>query len=207
VGEQREDASAISEGRSRNKRGEGAKLGEMILAAAQSLLEESGDESAVTIRAIARRARIAPQSFYLQFESLDALLFALYRQAFEGLHAALLDAHLSRSDPTGRLQAISEAYVEFALQNPGSYRALMSSRGAVHPGWNPDELPGARTFALLREGIAALQEQGDNSTSLHLATTLLWTQLHGIAILMIDRPTFPWPDSRELIRTALMSPR
>ncbi len=204
MGEHGEGAPATSRGRSRNKRGEGAKLGEMILGAAQSLLEESGDESAVTIRAIARRAGIAPQSFYLQFESLDALLFALYRRAFEALHAALRDAGLSQSDPDNRLHAISEAYLQFALQNPGAYRVLMSSRGAVHTDWNPDVLPGAQTFALLREGIsAARQRVEDDPAFLHLAATLLWTQLHGIAILMIDRPTFPWPDTRDLIRQAL----
>ncbi len=96
--------------RQRNRRGEGAKLRGMIIDAARGLLEDDGSETAVTIRAVTRRAGIAPQSFYLQFESLDALLFALYEQAFDGLHGAFHDALAPLVDPDARLRAVTCTY-------------------------------------------------------------------------------------------------
>jgi AcrR family transcriptional regulator len=199
-----ESATRRLPARTRNKRGEGAQLRTMILGAAQALLEESGSEAALSIRAVTRRAGIAPQSFYLQFASLDALLFALYARAFEEFHAALVSAGERTTDPTGRLQSIAEAYVRFALENPGPYRSLMSSRGSLHPDWNPDELPGAETFALLRTRILAVHTAlQDDPSALHVKTTLMWAQLHGISILMIDRPTFPWPALDDMILCAL----
>jgi AcrR family transcriptional regulator len=190
--------------RQRNKRGEGAKLRAMILDSAQSLLEESGDEASVTIRAVTRRAGIAPQSFYLQFPSLGSLLFAMYGTAFQALHDALVSAGNDAPDPHERLAVISRAYVDFALSNPGRYRALMSSRGVLHDEWDQNELPGAGTFALLRDAVAAARasEPGD-AQALHVAATLAWTQLHGMSVLMIDRPTFPWPPVETLLGVVL----
>ena len=190
--------------RQRNRRGEGTKLREMILDAAQAILEESGVESAITIRAVTRRAGIAPQSFYLQFPSLGSLLFEMYGSAFQALQAALVAAATDTLAPPERLAAASRAYIDFALRNPGRYRALMSSHGTVHEDWDPNELPGAQTFAFLRELVRAVgQRRADDTEELHISTTLLWTQLHGIAVLMIDRPTFPWPPVEALLNSAL----
>lgn len=48
----------------RNRRGEGALLRTEILTAATELIEAGGDERAVTLRAVARRAGIAAPSIY-----------------------------------------------------------------------------------------------------------------------------------------------
>jgi AcrR family transcriptional regulator len=186
--------------RQRNKRGEGTKLHQMILDAARAILEESGAESAITIRAVTRRAGIAPQSFYLQFPSLGSLLFEMYGTAFRSLHQALVSAAPDSATPTARLAAVSRAYIDFALENPGRYRALMSSQGALHDDWDPAELPGAETFAFLHEAVGAAGDaRSSGADEVHVRTTLLWTQLHGIAILMMDRPTFPWPSIDTLL--------
>ncbi len=187
-------------GRIRNRRGEGGKLRDVILDAAQALLEESGDESAVTIRAVTRRAGVVPQSFYLQFPSLSALLFALYIKAFESLQQSLVEARDDSAEPYARLEALSTAYLDFALRNPGPYRALMSSRGRVHEEWDTNDLPGAEAFALLRDCVRAVRTAKPLApVELHVKTTLLWTQLHGLASLMLDRPTFPWPPLEALV--------
>jgi AcrR family transcriptional regulator len=195
-------AAASAAGRQRNKRGEGTKLRELILDSAQAVLRESGVESAVTIRAVTRRAGIAPQSFYLQFPSLSNLLFALYDTAFQALHAALVSAGKDVGDPNARLTAISAAYINFAVSNPGPYRALMSSSGTLHDDWDQNQLPGAETFALLADAVGSAEPSHYDAEGLRVRTTLLWAQLHGIAILMIDRPTFPWPPVDALLASA-----
>lgn len=196
----RESEDVSGRGRQRNKRGEGGKLREMILEAARSILEETGTESAITIRAVTRRAGIAPQSFYLQFGSLSELLLAQYEAGFVELHAALVSAVEGAQDPSERLSFLARAYIAYAIEHPGAYRSLMGTIGQPHTEWRQDDLPGMKTFALLRDAIPARHGDGStDATDLHTTATLLWTHLHGTAILLIDRPTFPWPELDELI--------
>lgn len=188
--------------RQRNRRGEGSLLRDALIAAASTLLDRAGDESAVTIRAVTREAGVAPQSFYLQFRSLGELLFALYAAGYERLEEALDAALASTPDrrPSARLAALCSGYLQFAVANRGLYRVLMGSTGTVHPDWDPEHLPGQSTYARLRDAIAALRGAPvPEDRRLHVATSLLWAQLHGVASLMSARPTYPWPDRHELV--------
>lgn len=185
--------------RTRNTRGKGGLLREDIVAAGARLLS-GGGETALTIRAVTREAGIAPQSFYLQFSSISELLFALYSAGHAQLHDRLAGAARSTDDPATRLRAIARAYLEFALAEPDLYRTLMESAGQVHPEWNPDDLPGTRSFDLLRSTVAAARfDLAGDERRLFVCTTMLWTRLHGVASLRNNRPTFPWPDSDALL--------
>ena len=78
--------------RTRNRRGEGARLREDILAAATALLDELGTEEAVTLRAVARRAGITAPSIYSHFPDRQAILLAVVRDAFTELTETLREA-------------------------------------------------------------------------------------------------------------------
>jgi AcrR family transcriptional regulator len=208
----RAEAGAMTEAaddaapRQRNKRGEGGRLRALLVEAAQGILDETGTESAITIRAVTRRAGVAPQSFYLQFASLDDLLLALYEAGFEHLHAALASAVEYRPDPAARLSELAHAYIAYALEHRGEYRSLMGSIGQQHAEWHEEELPGMATLSLLREGLIARHPlSATDFGELTTATTLLWTHLHGTAILLIDRPSFPWPPIDELIEGVVLT--
>ncbi|MCA1708231.1 MAG: TetR/AcrR family transcriptional regulator, partial [Actinobacteria bacterium] len=64
----------VRKGRSRARRGEGDKLREDIIEAAERLLVETGDQASVSIRAIARSAGVTPPSIYLHFADKEGLL-------------------------------------------------------------------------------------------------------------------------------------
>src|SRR3954469_11049090 len=104
--------------RARNRRGEGARLRADIVAAAVDLLDETGDENAVTLRAVARKVGIAAPSIYRHFPDQPSIMLAVVRQAFgeleERLTAALANAG---DDPRRRLFALGDAYLEFALNH------------------------------------------------------------------------------------------
>lgn len=59
--------------RERNRRGQGTRLRAEILAGATQLLEDSGSEEAVTLRAIARQIGISAPSIYSHFPDREAL--------------------------------------------------------------------------------------------------------------------------------------
>ncbi len=114
--------------RTRNPRGQGGKLRDDILAAATSILEESGSEEAVTLRAVARRASITAPSIYAHFEDRDAVIEAVLDSAFSDLSAAILHAMEAERDPVDRLHAGCLAYLDFARDRPHRYRTLFGRR-------------------------------------------------------------------------------
>ncbi|MCU1646825.1 MAG: hypothetical protein JWN03_7100 [Nocardia sp.] len=184
--------------RSRNRRGEGARLRDDLVAAASTLLEDLDSQEALSLRAVARAAGIAPQSVYLHFADRRELLTAVYRVRFTELRDALLAARDSRpeGDAAERLSAVCRAYVDYGTQHPGHYRVLFGTAGT--PGWEPTEpeLPGLPTFQLLTDAAAAC-----GSTDPRATATCLWAAMHGLITLRQDRPSFPWPPLDTLVRT------
>src|ERR1700676_1347546 len=103
--------------RTRNRRGEGARLREEVIAAAARLIEERGQD-AVSLRAIARSAGITAPSIYAHFEDLDDLLEAVVANTFDALAAYLRRGVEANTDPVARFRATCLAYVAFGHEHP-----------------------------------------------------------------------------------------
>jgi AcrR family transcriptional regulator len=185
--------------RQRNRRGQGARLRDELIEAARQLLRTAERESDVSIRAVTRRAGTSPQSFYLQFESLDELLYAVYAIEFEELRQVLAQAFAGARDPVAGLLALCRAYGDYAQQHPARYRALTGVRGQLHPDWEGQPMPGAPAFATLRDAVAAALRTQPHPGDPFLAATTLWASLHGIVTLRADRPAFAWPSLDDMI--------
>lgn len=183
--------------RSRNRRGEGARLRDELIAAAGVLLETLDGQESLSLRAVARQAGVAPQSVYLHFADRRELLTAVYAERFTELHTALVDAQRSAPPaPRDRLLALCRAYVDYGTRHPGHYRVLFGTAGT--PGWDPtpDQLPGLPTFALLIDTAEACGSARPAETA-----ACLWSGMHGLITLRQDRPSFPWPDLDVLVTT------
>jgi len=93
---------------------------ERILQAAGAVLERDGLDG-LTIRKVAQRAELSPMALYRHFADKDALLNALME---EGLAAWEKIARAIRAqDPVEWLQALGEAHLDFALEQPHRYDA------------------------------------------------------------------------------------
>jgi AcrR family transcriptional regulator len=180
--------------RSRNRRGEGSHLRTEILAAATELLDSTGNEQAVTLRAVARRAGITAPSIYPHFPDRPAIMLAVRRQAFTELTGALRSA--ADEDPRQRLLAICQTYLEFAQQHPERYRTMFSGLGA--------DL-GVETTRILTDSLSACVT-ADLCTSKDPAAdaSALWLGLHGFAHQLTVTRSYPWPaDLTQRIAVAL----
>ncbi|MEU0540473.1 TetR/AcrR family transcriptional regulator [Nocardia sp. NPDC005978] len=184
--------------RSRNRRGEGALLRTELITAASALLEDLDGQEALSLRAVARAAGIAPQSVYLHFADRRELLTAVYAVRFAELQRVLVDARdeIAETLPAERLSAICHAYVNYGIAHPGHYRVLFGTAG--EPGWEPTaaQLPGLPTFGMLIDAAAACACADPRSTA-----ACLWAAMHGLITLRQDRPSFPWPPLDALVRT------
>ena len=92
--------------RSRSRRGEGEPLRDEILAAAERLIVETGNEDAVSIRAIADAVGVTPPSIYLHFPDKDPLILAVCERHFETFDALIEEAGRR---PTTRSRACAAA--------------------------------------------------------------------------------------------------
>jgi AcrR family transcriptional regulator len=186
--------------RPRNRRGEGTRLRAELIQAARQLLMTAEREADLSIRAVTRAAGTAPQSFYLQFSSLDELLYEVYALEFEDLRQAMTQAASSTADPAERLRAVCDAYCGYAQAHPGRYRALTGVRGQVHhEEWDGRPLPGAPAFAVLRDTVGDALAARRSGADPFLAASTLWACLHGVITLQADRPAFPWPRQADMI--------
>jgi len=108
----------------REKVGEGAGTREALIRAAAELLEGRG-MGAVTLRAVGERAGVSRQAPYKHFADKGALLSVVAAGFFVRLGEEMAAAAEGvGEDPLGRLQAMGEAYVRFALANPNRYRLM-----------------------------------------------------------------------------------
>ena len=187
--------------RARARRGEGELLRAEILAAAEKLLIQTGDEGAVSIRAIADAAGVTPPSIYLHFADKTELLAAVCEARFQDFDRYLEDASAGIDDPLEALRARGRAYVRFGLENPEHYRILFMTRpGAERPQRAVEDLPGMTAFSRLVEDVARGMGAGLLTTGdPFLVATGLWSNVHGVTSLLIARPDFPWPDLDRLL--------
>jgi AcrR family transcriptional regulator len=181
--------------RTRNRRGEGARLRDEIVAAAARLIEEGGRE-AVSLRAVARRAGITAPSIYAHFEDLDDVLQAVVANTFDALTAYLRRGVEGHDDPSARLRAVCHAYVAFAHEHPEQY-AILFARTIELPTEvekTVDNMIGGEAFAFLLDGIRDCVAAGQSrSTEPMQDATALWVALHGHVSLQAAVPDFPWP--------------
>ncbi|MGP2438820.1 TetR/AcrR family transcriptional regulator [Streptomyces sp. JW3] len=197
--------------RTRNRRGEGGRLREEIITAAAELLDETGDEHAVTLRSVARKVGIAAPSIYPHFPDQPAIMLAVVRREFAGLERCLRTAlDEAGQDPRRRLLAVCDAYLDFARSHPERYRTMFG--GLWVPALEDSSLTvedmatlGMESMQLLIDALGDCVAAGlANSTDLTADATALWVGLHGLAHQRAVSPSFPWPeDIAERVITSL----
>ncbi|MFC8076861.1 TetR/AcrR family transcriptional regulator [Streptomyces sp. NPDC057307] len=204
-------SAAPRQGRARNRRGEGGRLREEIITAAVELLDEAGDERAITLRSVARRVGIAAPSIYPHFPDQPAIMLAVMQGEFADLRDGLRSAvENAGDDPRRRMYAVCDTYLDFAQVHPERYRTMFGGL------WMPDPDDSSVT----KEDLAALGDEtmrilidtladcaaGGQSTSTDPSSdaVALWLGLHGLAHQRALAEALPWPtDIADRIITAL----
>jgi AcrR family transcriptional regulator len=160
---------------------------ERLVASAREMLDRDGLEG-LSLRAIARRARVSHGAPLRHFPSLAALLSAVAATGFRDLIAAI-DAQLAGlgpgADARRRLAASGRGYVTFATDHPGVFSVM----------FQPERLDvddpvylaaGADSFHQLEGLVAAAQAEGFHPRAdVTRLSSVVWTTVHGLAVLWI----------------------
>lgn len=191
--------------RARNARGEGERLRDEIIAAAITVLSTIGPEDPFSLRAVAKEAKIAAPSVYIHFEDRNLLLLAvlekLFREQIAMRAVAEEEAAQAGGGPWERLLARSLAAVEFGLKHPGHYKVLFEGRVVLR--LNDPRVADfgrpllMRSIELIRE-IKPIFAKARVSQDPQRLALLLWSALHGVISLRINKPTLDWPPTTEL---------
>lgn len=149
-----------------------------LLAAGRRLLEREG-LSALTMRGLAREAGVSATAPYHHFKDHAALLYAIGREGSADLAAALRTAY--DTHPIGREQmiAVSVAYVEFALANPGLYQ-LISGTTRLRDTIPPEEDPEGAIPRLIGQAFSGALPPTHDDVDRRLRNALIWATLRGL---------------------------
>jgi AcrR family transcriptional regulator len=174
--------------RPRARRGEGGRLYEEILDAAETLLDTSG-ESAVTIRAVAQRVGVSNPAVYLHFADRSALLSTVCLRVWDRLDTYMTDAGSTATDPAGDLKNRCVAYVRFGLDHPLRYRLVASG-----PATEATARVADACFRSLRHAVRRTADDGVPDSEVTALTRAVCACLHGAVSLLLLQPASVWPD-------------
>ncbi len=195
--------------RRRAPRGQGELLREEILEATERLLIATGDQDAVSIRAVAEAVGVTSPSIYLHFADKMELIFAVCERHFQRFDEIQEAAAAAAPDPVQGLMERGRAYIKFGLENPEQYRILFMTKPAQTPeSWTFERVIGSVAFEHLVAAVAECIEflKLDPPPDAQMVAITLWSMVHGLTSLLLNHPKFPWPDRDALIEDVLTMP-
>ncbi len=121
----------------------------------------------------------------------------LAAEGFDALRAGMLGAvaKLGTAEPIERLHAAGEAYVHFAHQDRALFQ-LMFGREGRFAEYERFRRATEAAFAVVVEGVAAVQEVAMDDPSATKAAIAAWSLVHGFAILSLGGYLEALPEDR-----------
>lgn len=170
---------SISQSPARGKRGADrayhhGDLRNGLLEAARAILEEQ-DLSALTLRAVARRAGVSHAAPYRHFPNHEALLVELGLEGFAELRQFIVEAGRVGGPEAERIANIGAAYMRFVVRRPALARLMFGA-----------QLPHRDRFAELGAAADSVgTEIGDALSDPNLGLAV-WSAVHGLAMLVLE---------------------
>ncbi len=164
---------------------EPADLRQRILDTSRALLDEQG-LAALSLREVARRAGVTHQAPYHHFADRESILAELVAQGFDELARRLAKANRMASSHShlDMLVASGCAYVGFALDQPGVFGIMFRSDACDPTRFELARLAGQRAHGELLQLVRLIK--GDPVDE--LLASVIWSQVHGLATLLLDGP-------------------
>lgn len=167
--------------------------------AAEHLFAERGAEG-VTIRELAAAVGVSPMTPYRYFKDKDAILAAVRARAFDR-HAAALEAAYAATanDRAARPNALADAYIRFAEENPEAYKLMFDVRQPSAGDYPELVRAGDRSYRTMTLQLSEKAAEGALPGDPEKIGQMYWAALHGPLMLemsgLMDRKS-----ARALIR-------
>ncbi len=156
----------------------------VIVSIARDILAGEGLEG-LQARKVATAANCSVGTIYNLFGSLDMLVIAANAETLSDLHKVLIEAKETEANLDGQLDALANAYLDFALARTLEWRALfehrLSSKMGV-PEWYRQLQ--AELFAVVEELLQPTIEADIARTE---AARALFSAVHGVVAIALDQ--------------------
>lgn len=166
-----------------------------LIQAGLELLTEGG-AATLDLRKVARKAGVSHAAPYRHFADKQALIAAINEEGFHRLAERIqLALREVPDDAFEQLYGIARAYVQFAQENPWLMREMFSGLTIEREDF-PSLYEAAKTvYKLYVEVVQRGQEKGKIIEGDPRALAgVLWSLLHGVAVLVIERQMSPYAD-------------
>ncbi len=186
----------VKERRAREKE----QLRRRILSAARELFVTEGYEN-VSMRKIADMIEYSPTTIYLYYKDKADLLDYVCKETLLKLLNTLDLLRRDTSDPVETLRKSGKAYVEFGLKYPQDYKLTFVIRPQFQKGLGLQEgSVGEKVFNYLRTIVSeCIRQKKFRQVDVETTGQVLWSAVHGVTLLLIDFPDFPWTEKDKLI--------
>ena len=186
----------VKERRTREKE----QLRRRILSAARELFVAEGYES-VSMRKIADMIDYSPTTIYLYYKDKADLLDSVCKETLLNLLNTLDLLRKDKSDPVETLRRSGRAYVEFGLKYPQDYKLTFVVRPQFQKGLGLEEgSVGEKVFNYLSTMVSeCIRQKKFRQVDVETTGQALWSAVHGVTLLLIDFPDFPWTEKDKLI--------
>jgi len=155
-----------------------------LVRAALEILEESG-VGALSLRETARRVGVSHAAPYHHFADRDALVDAVAAEGFRLQRQAMQEArNKAPGDRLPGLRGFGLAYATFAESHPALFRLMYTRERPADDRDTELARAGAEAFRILEDGIC--QETGRSRDEARGIALLLWSSMHGLAMLWLD---------------------
>lgn len=173
--------------RQRLPRGQGDELRAEIVAAAEELLLETGNEHKVSIRAVADEVGVTPPAIYMHFADKSELMRAVCAKQFADIDTVMAEAGEGAASPLGELYERGRAYIDFGLSHREAYRMMFMARPDSVANVPKEEKPSGGAFENLVASVARAIQSGElvADDPVHVAMNV-WIAVHGYVSLMIS---------------------
>lgn len=167
-----------------------------ILNAATELLEEKGIDS-LSLREVARQAKVSPAAPYHHFKNKAELLAAIALKSLNTLDELSEKATQVETHPQKKLEAMGVAYVMYAFEHPSLFKLIFSGGRPL-----PADMTSASTLPVYRILTRVIDEFDIEDSQKTIAVVSAWSLVHGLSILLIDGPMRHIQDPKDIKQLA-----
>jgi AcrR family transcriptional regulator len=173
---------------------------ERLCDAAAKIFMEKGEQG-FTLRELASALGVSPMTPYRYFHDKDEILAAVRARAFQQFAQTLEAAYAKGTDVISRANGAGEAYLRFALENPGTYKLMfdMNQPEAKYPAL---EEAAHRARLTMTRHIPGLIEAGMMQGDPELIGHIFWVTMHGAVTLQLTGKLDPACDMKTILDSA-----
>lgn len=172
------------------------KIRQQILNVAEELFVNEGFEN-VSMRKIASKIEYSTTTIYRHFKNKSEIMEQLIADGYVGVYQRYEQIASEKHDsPLDALAQIIRSYVDFSIGHSKHYRLWFDTSDIHAEGVHLKMTHGNSTYRVYQTWLDHI-EACRNESLLHGRSTLelfqvIWTSVHGLILLRIHYPNFPW---------------